>query len=121
MDLDDDRNGKYDKKIQFKTTVLSPGLWDYSDAYILVEGKKTVAGQEGNSAEIGGDRNNKEVVFKNYAAFIRCISKINNAEVDHAEILDIVMPMYNLLEYSENYVKTLAIYGNIFEMNQMIT
>ena len=70
-------------------------LCDYSDAYISVEGKITIVGKGANAAEIAADRNNKEVVFKNCAPFIKCISKTNNAEID-AEDLDIVIPMYNL-------------------------
>ena len=46
------------------------------------------------------------MVFKNNAPFINCISKINGVKIDNAEDLDVVMPMYNLLEYSKNYRKT---------------
>ena len=87
--------------------MLNASLCDYSDVYLLVEGRITVIGQGANNAEIGADRNNKEVVFQNCAPFIKCISKIN-AEVDNAEDLDIVIPMYNLLEYSKHYAKTSA-------------
>ena len=48
------------------------------------------------------------MAFKNYAPFISCITKINNSLVDNADDLDIVMPMYNLIEYSKNYLKTLG-------------
>ena len=90
----------------FKTAVLNASLCDYSDAcYITVEGRITVAGQRANDAAIVADRNDK-VVFKNCAPFTNCISKIN--EGDDAEELDIEMPIYNLLEYSDNYVKTLT-------------
>ena len=51
------------------------------------------------------NNNNKEVAFKNNAPFINCISKINGIKIDNAENLDVVMPMYNLLEYSKNYKK----------------
>ena len=46
------------------------------------------------------------MIFKNWAPFTRCISKINNTEIDNAQYIDIVMPMYNLIEYSDNYSKT---------------
>ena len=46
------------------------------------------------------------MVFKNNAPFINCVSKINGVKIDNAEDLDVVMPMYNLLEYSKNYKKT---------------
>ena len=109
VEVNDGRDGICDKKnIKFKTTMLNASLCDYSDAYILVEGKITVVGQGGYAAGIAADINNKEVVYKNCAPFIKCISKINNAEVDNAEDLDIVMPMYSLLECGENYVKTSA-------------
>ena len=49
---------------------------------------------------------NKKVIFKNCAPFTDCISKINNTQVDHTKDIDVVMPMYNLIEYSENYSKT---------------
>ena len=49
---------------------------------------------------------NKTVIFKNCAPFTDCISKINNAQVDNAKDIDIVMLMYNLIEYSDNYSKT---------------
>ena len=88
--------------------MLNASLCDYTYAYILVAGRITVVGQGADTAEITADRNNKEVVFKNCAPFIKCICKINNAEVDNAEHLDNVMPMYKLLEYSENYAKTSA-------------
>ena len=58
--------------------------------------------------------------FKNNAPFINCISKINDVKIDNAEDLDVVMPMYNLLEYSKNYKKQQVVYGIIIEMNQVI-
>ena len=48
----------------------------------------------------------RRLTFKNNAPFISCISKINSELVENAEDLDIVMPMYNLLEYNKNYEKT---------------
>ena len=54
----------------------------------------------------------KKIIFKNYAPFTSCISKINNTEIDNAEYVDIVMPMYNLIEYSNNYSKT---YGSLWK------
>ena len=49
---------------------------------------------------------NKNVIFKNCAPFTNCISKINNTQIDNAEYIDLVMSMYNLIEYSDNYSKT---------------
>ena len=61
-----------------------------------------------NTADDGAAANNtdKKVIFKNCAPFTNCIRKINNAQTDNAEYIDVVMPMYNLIEYSNNYLKT---------------
>ena len=93
-------------QIKFKTTMLKSSLCDYSDAYILVKGKITNAGAGNDAAARQADERNKGVVFKNCAPFINCISKINNTQIDNAKDIDIVMPMYNLIEYSDNYAKT---------------
>ena len=89
---------------KFKTTILKSSLCDYSDTYIIVKGTITV----NNTAADGAAANNinKKVIFKNCAPFINCISEINNTQVDNAKDIDIVMPMYNLIEYSDNYAKT---------------
>ena len=80
--------------------MLRSDLCDYSDAYIVVKGRISVRGT--NDA----NKRNKKLTFKNNAPFRSCISKINNTFIDNAEDLDIVMPMYNLLEYSDNYSMT---------------
>ena len=71
---------------------------------ILVKGNITV----NTTAGAGADANNtnKKVIFKSCALFTNCISKINNKQIDNAEYIDIVIPMYNLIEYSDNYSKT---------------
>ena len=76
---------------------------DYADPYILVSGTIMVAGNNPR------DRQNKPLILKNNAPFISCISKINNELIEDAHDLDIVMPMYNLLEYSKNYKKSYRI------------
>ena len=83
--------------------MLKSSLCDYSDAYILVKGTITV----NNTAAQGAAANNtnKKVIFKNCAPFTNCISEINNTQIDNAKYIDIVMPMYNLIEYSDNYAK----------------
>ena len=81
--------------------MLRSSLCDYSDAYILVKGNITV-----NNTAAAANNTNKKVIFKNCAPFTNCISKINNTQIDNAEYIDIVMPMYNLIEYSDNYSKT---------------
>ena len=86
--------------------MLKSSLCDYSDACILVNGKITIAGEGANAAARQADERDKGVVFKNCAPFINCISEINNTQIDNAKDIDIVMPMYNLIEYSDNYTKT---------------
>ena len=98
--------------------MLKSSLCDYSDAYILVKGKITITGEGDNAAAREAD--DKGVAFKSCAPFADCISKINNTEVDNCQDIDIVMPMYNLIEYSDNYQKHLEFCGNITEMNQII-
>ena len=90
------------KSIRFKTPRLRSDLCDYADAYILVNGTTTVAGNHPR------DRQNRPLILKNNAPFISCITKINNELIEDAEDLDIVMPMYNLLGYSKNYRKTIG-------------
>ena len=92
-------------------------LCDYGDLYILVKGTITVT----NTAAQGQSNNvaNKKVIFKNCAPFINCISRINNTKVDDTYDIDIVMPMYNLIKYSDNHSKTyLEFYDNIAEMHR---
>ena len=83
--------------------MLRSGLCDYGDAYILVKGTITV----NNTAVEGAaaTNTNKSVILKNCAPFTNCISEINNTQVGNAKDIDIVMPMYNLIEYSDNYAK----------------
>ena len=102
------------KEIRIKTPMLRLDLRDSSDVCIVVEGTVTVNG----GANI--NRRNKSVAFKNNAPFINCISRINGVQIDNAEDLDNVMPMYNLLEYSKYYKKQQVVCGIITEMNQVI-
>ena len=84
--------------------MLKSSLCDYSDAYIFVQGTITV----NNTAPADANANNtdKKVIFKNCAPFTNCISEINNTLIDNAKDIDIIMPMYNLIEYNDNYSKT---------------
>ena len=86
--------------------MLKSSLCDYSDAYILVKGKITITGAGDDAAARQADKRHKGVAFKNFAPFTNCISEINNTQIDNAKDIDIVMPMYNLIEYSDNYAKT---------------
>ena len=76
--------------------MLRSDLCDFSDAYIAVKGKITITDPNNDAYE-------KKLAFKNNVLFVSCTSKINNTLTDNAEDLDIVMPIYNLLEYSKNY------------------
>ena len=93
-------------QIKFKTTMLKFSQCDYSDAYIPVKGKITIAGAGDDAAARQADERDKGVAFKNCPPFTNCISEINNTQIDNAKDIDIVMPIYNLIEYSDNYAKT---------------
>ena len=80
--------------------MLWSDLCDYSDAYIATKGRICVKANENT------DVTEKDFVFKNNVPFRSCITKINSTLIDNAEDLDIFMPMYNLLEYSQNYSMT---------------
>ena len=86
--------------------MLRSNLCDYADAYILVKGTITITGAGNDDAAKRLDERNKGVIFKNCAPFTKCISRINNTDIDNAQDIDIVMGMYNLIEYSDNYSKT---------------
>ena len=111
--------------------MLRSDLCDFSDAYIVVKGditvdRKTFTNNDfkdpnntaANTTATNNANNNafgeKKLIFKNNAPFISCISKINGVKIDNAEDLDVVMPMYNLLEYSKNYRKTTVSLWNYY-------
>ena len=84
--------------------MIRSNLCDYSDANTFVIGTIIIKGADDaakQAAEI-----NKGVIFQNCAPFAECISNINNARIDNAKDVDVVMPMYNLIGYSDNYSKT---------------
>ena len=96
------------KSIRFKTPMLRSDLCDYSDAYILVNSTITVTGNNPR------DRQNNPLILKNNAPFVSGITRINGELIEDADDLDIVMPMYNLLEYSRNYRKTIGSLYNYY-------
>ena len=108
VEINDESRGTYDvgSQIRFKTTMLKSSLCDYSDAYIHVKRKIAITGAGDDAAAREADERNKGVAFKICAPFITCISNINNTEIDYCKDIDIIMPMYNLIEYSDNYAKT---------------
>ena len=97
---------KPSNKIKFKTSIITPNLCDYIDAYIPVSGSIKIAwaGDDNDDAK-RADQGNKEVIFKNYIPFTDCISEINNTQIDNAKDIDVVMSMYNLIEHTNNYLK----------------
>ena len=109
-----DANDRYkpNKPIRFKTSMLKSDLCEFSDAYIVVKRDITLT-KAANRDFI--DVRNRFLAFKNNAPFTNCISKINNALIYNAEDLDIVMPMYNLYEYSKKYSKTTGSLRNYYK------
>ena len=101
-------NYNFNNEIRIKTSVLRSDLCDFSDTwYIVVKGTITVINPD-------DAKRNKNVALKNNAPFLNCISKINGEKIDNAEDLDVVMPMYNLLEYSKSYRKTTGSLWNYY-------
>ena len=107
--------------------MLRSSLCDYGDAYILANGNISVNNTA--AADAAANNTDKKVLFKNCASFTKCISRINNTQVDNAQDIDIVMRMYNLIEYSDNYSRTSGSlwqyckdihannYGNVVDFN----
>ena len=110
IEVDDqsEKNYNINKENRIKTAMLRSDLCDFSEAYIVVKGYIIVT-TPNNAKKV------KAVAFKNSAPFITCISKINGVQIDNAEYLDVVVPMYNLLEYNKNYRKTI---GSLWNFNR---
>ena len=96
--IDSESNGNYskDEEIKFLNRSIESSLCDYSDAYILVTGNIATA----------LNNNVIQVAFKNWAPFKDCRTKINNTFADYADFVNVAMPIYNLIEYSDNYSDT---------------
>ena len=96
VEMNDDSCGTYNTngQIKFKNSMLKSNFCDYSDAYIVVKGTMLVANTGGG-----------EVIFKICAPVTDCIRKINNTQIDNVKGIDAAMPMYNLIECSDNYSK----------------
>ena len=102
VEINDDARGTYNSnsQIKFKILMLKSSLCDYNDSYIFVSEtirKATLAA--------GGGNNSIKVVFKNCAPFTDWIGQINNTQIDNAKDMGVVMPMYNFIEYNDNYSK----------------
>ena len=111
--------------------MLRSDLCDFSDAYIVVKENITVVKKIFTAADFEAPNNTvanvsatniannnafgeKKLIYKNNAPFINCISKINGIKIDNAKDLDVLMPLYNLLEYSKNYRKTTGSLWNYY-------
>ena len=99
-------------KNQFKTSMLKLSLCDYSEVYILVSRTVTITGAGDNDNPRHEYERNKGVIFKDFAQFTDCITEINNTQINSAKDIDVMMPMYNLLKYSDNHLKTS---GNLWQ------
>ena len=108
VEINDESRGtcNVNSQIKFKTTMLKSSLCDYSDPYILLRRTITITGAGADAAVRQADERDKGVTFQNGAPFTNCISEINNTQEDNAKDIDIVMPTYNLIEYSDNDAKT---------------
>ena len=102
VEINDDIKGGYfpNKQIRFKTAVLRSNFCDYIHAYILVKGNISV----NNIATAGAAANNIGKKSKNCVPFTNCVAKIDNAQTDNTEYIDTVMPIYNLIEYSDKVI-----------------
>ena len=96
--IDSETTGAYseNEQIEFLNRSIESSLCDYSDAYILVTGNIATA----------LNNNVIQVAFKNWAPFKDCRTKINNAFADYADFVNVAMPIYNLIEYSDNFSDT---------------
>ena len=111
--INDQNNGQYGRgnenysTIKFETKVIKQNLCDYSDAYILVT----------EDIKVADVASNKNVAFKNCAPFTRCVNHITDEHVEAAENLDIIMPIYNLIEHSDNYADSSGSLQSLKVMN----
>ena len=93
-------------QIKIKILMLKSGVCNYINTYILVKETATVPNTAATNVV------NKQVIFKNCAPFTDCISEIDNKQVDNAKNIEVVMPMYNFIAYSDDYSKTS---GNLWQ------
>ena len=116
VEINDDARGTYNinSQINFKTTMLQWCLCDYSVAYVLVKGTITITTAGDTPEARWTDQRAKVLIFKNCALLTNCISEINNTQKNNAKCLDIVIPMYNLIVYIDNYSKITGSYLQLF-------
>ena len=97
-------------------------MWfDYSDAYILVKGRIRRSGTGYNAASREADERNERLFFKIFSPFSSCIGEVNYTDIDHAKDLGVIMQIYNLIKYSDNYSKTAETLWKYTQINQITT
>ena len=106
IEINDQSRGVYNVNSDIRFKMLKSSLYNYNDGYILVKGEITINVVGADAAARQADETDKGVISKNCTPFINCKSEINNTEIDNAKDIDIAMPMYNLIEYNDNYSKT---------------
>ena len=107
VEINDDSRGTYtNPDIKFKSTMLKSNLCDYANAYMFVTDTVTITGHGDDDVAKQLEERNKVGILKNCATFSKCISRVKGTDIDNARDIDIVMPIYNLIEYSNNYSKT---------------
>ena len=106
--IDSESNGNYSQndEIKFLTRSIESSLCDYSDAYILVTGNITVKRRNAADTDDIALGAITQVAFKNCAPFEKCRTETNETFVDETDFINITMPVYNLIEYSDNYSDT---------------
>ena len=116
VEINDGARGTYNtySQINFKTAVLQWCLCDYSFALVLVKGMTTITTAGDTPEARWKDQRAKVVIFKNCALFTNCISEINNTQKSNSKCLDIVIPMYNLVVYIDNYSKITGSYLQLY-------
>ena len=122
VEINDESRGIYTSSdIRFKTTMLRSNLCDYADANILVKGTIIITGPGNDDATKQIDERNKGVTIKNCAPVSICKSRINHIDLENAQDIDIVMPRYNLIEYSDDYSKISGSLSQYYKDNLVIT
>ena len=102
--------------MKFKNKILKSSLCNCSDAHIVVKGTIAINKAGAGSAARQVDKSSKQVTFTNFASFIDCINEINSTLVDNEKDLDVMIPMCNLIECSNNHAKYQEVYGSITKM-----
>ena len=109
VEINDESRGTYKDSNQskFKTSMIRSNLCDCSDAYILISETITIKWEEDDDTGKRAGERNKGVIFKYCVSFSECVSNLNVSQIHNVKDEDVVMPMYNLIEYSDNYSKIL--------------